>query len=101
MATQHELKWPDYFVLDQIAKSGNLDDFILSKQLGCPRSFLLDRLHQLQKEEYIAPIPNGYRLTEKGATEHIPFTDYNFSKKNAPDLFDWKKPYAPAAGWQD
>lgn len=63
--------------------------------------FLLDRLHQLQKEEYIAPIPNGYRLTEKGATEHIPFTDYNFSKKNAPDLFDWKKPYAPAAGWQD
>ena len=41
-----KLNFLDYLILDDIRQYGILRDVELSRQLGCPRGLLLDRLEQ-------------------------------------------------------
>lgn len=102
-----ELDFVEYFILDAIYYHGNIDDFAVSKQLRCSRSFLLSKLEYLWLKDYIVCTPTGYILSDKGSKIRIPFTnngpqskEFSMREKSA-DLFDWTEPYIPPVGWQD
>ena len=76
-----KLNFLDYLILDDIRQCGVLRDVELSRQLGCPRGLLLDRLELLCQAGYVQPTAASASQTE--------------------EEFDWTPLYLPQPGWLD
>lgn len=92
----------DQMVINEIYRTGDVRDKQLSKQLGCARMLLLNRLSDLISEGYVIDLEDGYALTEKGKEIRKP-DNSNHSEKveDAPHQKDfiWDNLYVPPQGW--
>lgn len=101
----NELDIIELFILDAIYRHGNVDDFILSNQLRCSRSFLLSKLECLWSKEYIVETSTGYMLSDKGSRARIPLTFYMHPLESSVmslkslESFAWTSLYVPPIGW--
>ncbi len=100
-----KLDFLDCLILDDIRQYGTLRDVELSRQLGCSRGLLLDRLELLCQAEYVQPARAGYQLTWDGQESCIPLNYFHIpAEPSAPQTeedFDWTPLYLPRPGWLD
>lgn len=99
-----KLNFLDYLILDDIRQYGVLRDVELSRQLGCPRGLLLDRLELLCQAGYVQPAGSEYRLTREGQEQCVPLNYFHAPAASAPQTeeeFDWTPLYLPQPGWLD
>lgn len=99
-----KLNFLDYLILDDIRQYGILRDVELSRQLGCPRGLLLDRLELLCQAGYVQPTGAEYRLTREGQEQYVPLNYFHAAAASPPkteEEFDWTPLYLPQPGWLD
>ena len=99
-----KLNFLDYLILDDIRQCGVLRDVELSRQLGCPRGLLLDRLELLSQAAYVPPTGSHYGLTREGQGQCVPLNYFHApaaSASQTEEEFDWTPLYLPQPGWLD
>lgn len=105
MGTDSELQIIDYLLLDQVKSSGIVNDYLLSRQLHCPRTFLLNRLEWLLAEGYLIQEAGAFALTSHGLMAWMPLDYFYLASqppKEPPKTFLWDtEVYIPRPEWSD
>lgn len=105
MGTDSELQLIDYLLLDQVKSSGIVNDHLLSGQLHCPRTFLLNRLERLLAEGYLTQEAGTFALTDQGLMAWMPLDYFCLAaqpQEEPPKTFSWDTEiYIPRPEWSD
>ena len=105
MGTDSELQMIDYLLLDHVRSSGVVNDYLLSRQLHCPRTFLLNRLERLLAEGYLTQEAGVFALTDQGLTAWMPLDYFRLEAQppqEPPKTFSWDAEiYIPRPEWSD
>lgn len=94
----------DHIIMDEISKTGDVRDRMLSHMWGYPRTAILDELQMLQDRGYVHLDKGCFALTELGQQYKVPLNHLRAQAKNPlteAKPFDWLAPYAPERGWRN